>query len=44
MSAVQESLEATANMKQTVEKVDKSADGNKESVEKIYNHVEQFIV
>lgn len=44
MSAVQESLEATANMKVTVEKVDKSADGNKESVEKIYNHVEQFIV
>lgn len=44
MSAVQESLEATANMKMTVEKVDKSADGNKESVEKIYNHVEQFIV
>ena len=44
MSAVQESLEATANMKQTVEKVDTSAAGNKESVEKIHNHVEQFIV
>ena len=43
-SAVQESMEATANMKQTVEKVDSSAAGNVESVEKIYNHVEQFIV
>lgn len=44
VAAVQESMEATANMKVTVEKVDKSAEGNKESVEKIYNHVEQFIV
>ena len=44
MAAVQESLEATANMKDTVEKVDTSATGNKESVEKIHNHVEQFIV
>ncbi len=44
MSAVQESLEATANMKDTVEKVDTSAAGNKESVEKIHNHVERFIV
>ena len=43
-SAVQESMEATANMKQTVEKVDSSAAGNVESVEKIHNHVEQFIV
>ena len=44
MSAVQESLEATENMKVTVSKVDQSAAGNKESVEKIHNHVEQFIV
>ncbi len=44
MSAVQESLEATANMKMTVEKVDSSAAGNVDSVEKIHNHVEQFIV
>ena len=44
MSAVQESLEATANMKDTVSKVDSSAAGNVESVEKIHNHVEQFIV
>ena len=44
MSAVQESLEATANMKNTVQLVDSSASGNKESVEKIHNHVEQFIV
>ena len=44
MSAVQESLEATANMKNTVSLVDTSAVGNKESVEKIHNHVEQFIV
>ena len=44
MAAVQESLEATANMKNTVSLVDSSAVGNKESVEKIHNHVEQFIV
>ena len=44
MAAVQESLEATANMKNTVSLVDSSAFGNKESVEKIHNHVEQFIV
>ena len=44
MSAVQESLEATANMKNTVQLVDSSAVGNKDSVEKIHNHVEQFIV
>ena len=44
MSAVQESLEATANMKNTVQLVESSAVGNKESVEKIHNHVEQFIV
>ena len=44
MAAVQESLEATANMKNTVSLVDTSAAGNKESVEKIHNHVEQFIV
>ncbi len=44
MAAVQESLEATANMKNTVSLVDSSAAGNKESVEKIHNHVEQFIV
>ena len=44
MSAVQESLEATANMKNTVQLVDSSAAGNKDSVEKIHNHVEQFIV
>ena len=44
MAAVQESLEATANMKNTVQLVDSSAVGNKESVEKIHNHVEQFIV
>ncbi len=44
MAAVKESLEATANMKNTVSLVDSSAAGNKESVEKIHNHVEQFIV
>ena len=44
MAAVQESLEATANMKNTVQLVDSSAAGNKESVERIHNHVEQFIV
>ena len=44
MAAVQESMEATANMKNTVSLVDTSAAGNKESVEKIHNHVEQFIV
>ena len=44
MSAVQESLEATSNMKNTVQLVDSSAVGNKDSVEKIHNHVEQFIV
>ena len=44
MSAVQESLEATANMRNTVSLVDSSAAGNVESVEKIHNHVEQFIV
>ena len=44
MAAVQESLEATSNMKNTVQLVDSSAVGNKESVEKIHNHVEQFIV
>ena len=44
VAAVQESMEATANMKMTVEKVDSSAAGNVESVEKIHNHVEQFIV
>ena len=44
MAAVQESLEATSNMKNTVQLVDSSASGNKESVEKIHNHVEQFIV
>ena len=42
--AVQESLEATENMKSTVSQVDISATGNKESVEKIHSHVEQFIV
>ncbi len=44
VAAVQESLEATANMKNTVSLVDTSAAGNVESVEKIHNHVEQFIV
>lgn len=42
--AVQESLEATENMKGTVSQVDISAECNKESVEKIHAHVEQFIV
>jgi len=42
--AVQESLEATENMKSTVSQVDISAECNKESVEKIHAHVEQFIV
>ena len=42
--AVQESLEATENMKGTVSQVDISAECNKESVEKIHTHVEQFIV
>ena len=42
--AVQESLEATENMKSTVSQVDTSAAGNKESVEKIHSHVEQYIV
>ncbi len=42
--AVQESLEATENMKGTVSQVDISAVCNKESVEKIHSHVEQFIV
>lgn len=42
--AVQESLEATENMKGTVSQVDISAECNKESVEKIHSHVEQFIV
>ncbi len=42
--AVQESLEATENMKGTVSQVDISAVCNKESVEKIHTHVEQFIV
>ncbi len=44
MAAVQESLEATANMKNTVSLVDSYASGNVESVAKIHNHVEQFIV
>ena len=44
VAAVQESLEATANMRNTVSLVDSSAAGNVESVEKIHNHVEQFIV
>ena len=44
VTAVQESLEATENMKSTVSQVDTSAAGNKESVEKIHSHVEQFIV
>ena len=42
--AVQESLEATENMKGTVSQVDISAECNKESIEKIHTHVEQFIV
>ena len=42
--AVQESLEATENMKGTVSQVDISAECNKESIEKIHSHVEQFIV
>jgi len=44
VAAVQESLEATENMKNTINLVDTSAAGNVESVEKIHNHVQQFIV
>lgn len=44
MDAVKESLEATENMKNTIQLVDKSAAGNLESVDIIHNHVEQFTV
>lgn len=43
-AAVKESFEATANMKNTISLVDSSAAGNMNSVDKIHNHVEQFIV
>ena len=44
VAAVQESLEATENMKSTVNLVDTSAASNRESVDKIHEHVEQFVV
>ena len=44
VSAVQESLEATENMKSTVNLVDTSAANNRESVDRIHEHVKQFIV
>ncbi len=44
VAAVQESLEATENMKSTVNLVDSSAINNRESVDRIHNHVEQFVV
>ena len=44
VAAVQESLEATENMKSTVNLVDTSAASNRESVDKIHEHVEQFMV
>ena len=44
MAAVQESLEATENMKSTISLVDNSASSNRESVDRIHNHVEKFVV
>ena len=44
VSAVQESLEATENMKSSITLVGDSATGNRESVDKINNHVKWFIV
>ena len=44
VSAVQESLEATDNMKSSISLVGDSASGNRESVDKINNHVKWFIV
>ena len=44
VAAVQESLEATDNMKSSITLVGDSASGNRESVDKINNHVKWFIV